>query len=269
MRVALSAAAAGVIAAAAPAWSQDARQGQRLFEDTPNVSGVSTLTGACTSCHGSVENRRIKIAGDRFAEIAVQTASDRLRMAIASVGAMQQFDALSVEQVQDLAAYIADTPRRSVERLDFSAAAVDTVTPTQFIELSHAVATTQPLQVAGVAVSGPNAARFTRVADTCDQQSLSPGASCRVTISFSSPDTAGTSVPLTFTLRQGTATTTFTRSVTLDGVVAAAPPGVPPPPTDSGSGAVGWGWLASLAGAAALLRRDRRPSISTTEEPTT
>ncbi len=117
MKVALSAAAAGVIAAAAPAWSQDARQGQRLFEDTPNVSGVSTLTGACTSCHGSVENRRIKIAGDRYAEIAVQTASDRLRMAIASVGAMQQFDALSVEQVQDLAAYIADTPRRSVEML--------------------------------------------------------------------------------------------------------------------------------------------------------
>jgi cytochrome c553 len=252
-----------------PAHAQNAVNGKLLFEDTPNVSGINTLTGACTSCHGSVENRRTKIAGDRYAEISLATASERFRLAIASVGVMAQFDALSVEQVQKIAAYLADTPRRSVERLDLSAAAINTPGVSQSVDLRHAVATAESLHVLSVAVSGTGAARFTRSADSCDQQTLVPGASCRVTVAYAAPDTAGASTALTITLRQGTSTTDFTRVVALSGAVVTT---TPPPPaasgTDSGGGALGIGWLLGLAAScAALMRTRRHQTHSSTRKP--
>jgi mono/diheme cytochrome c family protein len=242
-----------------PAHAQNAVTGKLLFEDTPNVSGINNLTGPCTSCHGSVENRRTKIAGDRYAEISLATASERFRLAIASVDPMAQFDALSVEQVQNIAAYLADTPRRSVDRLDLTAAAINTPGVSQSIDLRHAVATTESLHVMSVAISGAGAARFTRSADSCDQQTLAPGASCRVTVAYAAPETAGAAAALTITLRQGTSMTDFTRVVALSGTVATT---TPPPPvassTDSGGGALGFGWLAALAAACAALTRIRR-----------
>lgn len=253
-----------------PAQAQNAVTGKLLFEDTPNVSGINTLTGSCTSCHGGVENRRIKIAGDRYVEISVATATERFRLAIASVGPMAQFDALSVEQVQNIAAYLADTPRRSVDRLDLTAAAINTPGVAQSVDLRHAAATAETLHVMSVAVSGTGAARFTRSADSCDQQTLAPGASCRVTVTYAAPDTAGAAASLTITLRQGTSTTDFTRAVALSGAVATTT--TPPPPaasgTDSGGGALGFGWLFGLATAtAALMRTRRHQPHSSTRKP--
>jgi cytochrome c553 len=248
------------LGAAASAQAQDAAMGKLLFEDTPNISGITNLTGACTSCHGTVENRRTKIGGSRYAEISPALAKERFRLAVASIGAMNQFDALSLSQVDDIAAYLADTPTRSASQLDFTVSAVNTASASQFVDLRHAVATAESLHVMSVAVSGANAARFTRTADTCDQQTLAPAASCRVTMAYSAPDTAGATATLTLTLRQGTSTTDFTRSVALSGVVASTPPPTAPPAGNgsSGGGALGAGWLAALAVANALLWRRRR-----------
>jgi mono/diheme cytochrome c family protein len=266
---AVAALAFAALVGTVPAHAQNAVTGKLLFEDTPNASGINTLTGSCTSCHGSVENRRIKIAGDRYAEISLATATERFRLAIASVGPMAQFDALSVEQVQNIAAYLADTPRRSVDRLDLTAAAINAPGPSQSVDLRHAVATTESLHVMSVAVSGAGATRFTRSADSCDQQTLAPGASCRVTVGYAAPDTAGAAASLTFTLRQGTSTSDFTRVVALSGAVATT---TPPPPvasgTDTGGGALGLGWLAGLAASCvALMRTRRHQTPSSTRKP--
>jgi cytochrome c553 len=259
-----------------PAQAQDAVQGQRLFEDTPNVSGISGLTGSCTSCHGTVANRRTKIAGDPLAEISQATASDRFRLAIATVAPMNQFDALNPQQVQDIAAYLADTPQRSVDRLDFDATAVNVASPAQFVDLGNSVATTQALHVVSVRVEGAQASRFTRSADTCDLQSVAPAGSCRVTLSYAGLDTALASASLVFTLRQGTAATEFTRVVALSGVVSATPPAPPgAAPADSGGGALGMSWLVGLAIAVALLtaprfrrtRCKRRATTSSSSHP--
>ena len=245
---------------ATPAFAQSAVTGKALFEDTINTTGINTFTGNCTSCHGSVQNRRTKIGGNPYAEISLTTASNRLGTAIGSVSAMQQFQALSAAQIQDLAAYIADTPETSTDQLNFTASAVNTATAAQFVELKHALATTETLRVMSVAITGATASRFTRSSDTCDQQTLPAGGSCRVTVTYSAPDTAGSMVPLIFTLRQGTSTTNFTRTMFLNGSVAVTtpPPGGTASSSDSGGGALGWPWLAALAIATAALLRSRR-----------
>jgi mono/diheme cytochrome c family protein len=264
MRPQLWAAAWAVVVsgAASPALAQDAVQGRRLFVDTINTSGVNTLTGNCISCHGSVENRRLKIGGSRYAEISPALASDRFRVAVASVSAMQQFEALSAEQVQHLAAYLADTPRVSEAQLDFTASAVNTVTAPKSVQLAHAVATAKTLRVVSVAVEGLEAARFSRSADGCDAQTLASSGTCAVSVQFAARDKAGTSASLVFTLQESGSSETFTRSVALNGAVA--PSSVPAPPpaeapasaSDSGGGgAVVPGWAAALALAVLALQR--------------
>ncbi|KNZ31990.1 MAG: hypothetical protein AD742_14550 [Methylibium sp. NZG] len=255
MRAALAAAACAALLGTigAPSHAQDAAQGKRLFDDTPNVSGLNNLTGNCGSCHGTVENRRIKIGGSRYAEISVAQASDRFRIAVASVGAMQQFDALTAEQVQDLAAYLADTPRVSEAQLDFTATAVNAATAPKSVVLRHAVAASRTLRVVGVAVDGPDATRFVRSADACDGQTLMPGGTCAVSLQFAATDTAGRTGRLVLTLEESGSAAAFTRSVALNGAVS---PGVgPPAPTPGaasaadggGGGAVSAAWLAGLA----------------------
>ena len=126
---------------------------------------------------------------------------------------------------------------------------------TQFVDLRSAVATPESLLITGVTISGSGASKFTRTSDTCNLATLQPGLSCRVTLKFNSPDTAGALVQLNMTMRQGASATVFTRTVLLNGVVTSATP----PPSGGGStggGALGWPWLAALAlGIAALLRR--------------
>jgi mono/diheme cytochrome c family protein len=258
---ALAALGAVAFGAATSARAQDAVAGKLLFDDTAAASGINSLTGSCKSCHGTVENRRAKIAGDANAEIDLTLASDRLRVAIASVATMSQFDALSPTQVQDIAAYLADTPRRSAAQLDLTAGAVNVPSPVLPVDLRHAVATTRGLLVTGVAVTGPGAARFTRGADSCDQQTLQPGATCRVTVGYAAPDTAGATATLTFALRETGAASGFTREVALNGVAATAQPPAPPASAavgDSGGGSLGGAWLAGLGMGVALLGWRRR-----------
>lgn len=239
--------------AAAPAWAQNAVAGKALFENTINATGNNALPSNCTGCHASIQERRTQIGGSPFAEISRTLATNRLGTAIATQPSMRPFQALSQAQILDIAAYLADTPETSTDQLNFTASATNTVTAAQFVDLRHAVATNEALTVVGVAITGTNASRFTRTSDTCDQQALPAGGSCRVTVTFSSPDTAGTMVPLTFTLRQGASATTFTRTMFLNGAVAVS---APPPAAsngESGGGATGWPWLVALALATAVL----------------
>ena len=258
--------------AASSALAQSAGVGRSLFDDTINASGLNGLTGNCTSCHRTVQERRIKLGGSAFAEISPALAGERLRLAIQSVGAMQQFAALSTEQVNDLAAYLADTPRRSAAALGFSASAVNAVSPAQFVELQHAEATSEGLSVVSVALTGSSAdnARFTRRSDTCDQQTLVPSGSCRVTLTYTAPDAAPAATSLTLTLRQGSSAA-FTRTVALSGSVASATPPEerPDPAPDSGGGALGAAWLAGLACAVAVLNRAgmRRDRLCPSRQP--
>lgn len=247
---------------APPATAQNAVSGRALFDDTVNATGLSTLTGACTSCHGSVQDRRTRIGGNPYAEISLSTAINRVGQAIATVPPMRQFQALNAVQVADLGAFIADTPETSTDQLDFNASAINSATEAQFVELKHALATSETLKVVSVAITGTGAARFTRTSDTCDQQTLAAGATCRVSVTYAAPDTAGTIVPLTFTLRQGTSTTAFTRTMFLNGSVAVStpPPGGTAGGGDSGGGALGWPWLLALALATRALRVACRPS---------
>lgn len=263
------------ISASTPAFGQDALQGMRIYQETASATGINTLTGSCTSCHGAIADRRASIAGDRFAEIDQQVALDRLRSAIGLVGAMRQFQDLSPENLIDLAAYIADTPRRSVTRLDFTSTTVNAASATQSIELAHAVATSQPLHVLGVEVSGAQAARFTRTADSCDQQTLAPATSCRITMSFAAPDADLSTARLTLTLRQGgAAAASFTRSVDLEGIASLPPASPPSPPASAASasdngagGAVGGLWLALLSLAIGLLARATGSCLQRSTKP--
>jgi len=242
--------------AATPAWAQNAVTGRALFENTINATGINTLTGNCTSCHASVQDRRIQIGGSPFAEISLTLATNRVGIAIASQSAMQQFQALSPEQIRDIAAYIADTPEISTDQLDFTAPAVNTVTTSQFVDLrnSKAAPATETLQVLKVEITGTAASRYRRSSDTCDQATVAVGGSCRVTVEFSAPDTLPTIMPLVFTLRQGTSATTFSRTVLLNGAVAVtAPPGGAASDSDSGGGAMGWPWLLALGMATGVL----------------
>jgi mono/diheme cytochrome c family protein len=239
--------------------ADDPLAGRSLFDDTMAATGRS-FSANCSGCH-SVQSRRAMLSGsnDPFAVIAFDDALGALVVAITGgVDAMAQFNnVLTLQQVRDLCAYIVDTPRTSVTALDFSADAVDSPSAAQDVDLRHAVATDETLTVVSVAISGSDAARFTRTADACSAQTLIPGASCRVTLSFSSPDTQGRTASLDFTLRQGGSTTTFTRSVALSGVASGAQP--PSTAVNEGGGALGMGWLEALgAGVAGLSGRRRR-----------
>lgn len=241
--------------------------GKLLFEDTMNQTGRS-FTGNCTSCHTNVQNRRDQISftttgqHNQFAAIDAETALNRLGYALNNFSQMKQFQVLEVDQMTDLAAYLADTPKTSETELSFSASAVNTPTVSQNLDLANGKTFGQAT-VDSVAISGTGAARFTLKSDTCSAQKLANAATCRATISFSAPDTAGYNATLTITMHPGTSTTKFTRTVALSGTVGV----VAPPPSggnggssggnnsDEGGGALGFAWLGGLALATALLRR--------------
>jgi mono/diheme cytochrome c family protein len=268
--VALAAAAVSQPAFAAG----DPAHGKALFENTPGTSGIASLTASCIDCHGSVQNRRAAIAGSPFAAIDFDTALTFFTQAVQNKPPMKQFQALTAQQVSDIAAYLADTPRTSPQQMgstlpqvDFSADALDTATATHAIDLTAASATSDSLHITGVNIGGPAGGRFTRRSDLCDQQTLAPGASCRILVSFSASDANEQYAALTITARQGASTEDLTRSVLLHGTVAGATPAPSPPPTDDGmadassegGGALGWPWLGGLALALLALRRGRSP----------
>ncbi|HEX6708262.1 MAG TPA: hypothetical protein VF169_26245 [Albitalea sp.] len=244
---------------AAGAWADDdPLAGRELFEDTLDASGLQNLTGPCTSCHLTVENRRNKIGGSPWADISFDTAMTRFSQAVQNQPPMNQFAQLTQQQARDIAAYIADTPKTvpaSDSQLDFIATSAPSITLAQNVELHHAVATAESLTVVSIDIVGTGAARFSRTM-VCDNVVITPAQSCALALTFSPLDTAPVTASLRFTLRQGASPTTFERTVALSGTVASPTPA--PPATDTGGGAWGLPWLLALAAACGLLAR-RRP----------
>ncbi|MBX3620254.1 MAG: choice-of-anchor D domain-containing protein [Rhizobacter sp.] len=245
---------------AGPGWAQsadDPAKGKLLFEDTTGQAPDASLTHNCTNCHGSVQNRRTHIAGSNFADISFDTAMSHFGIAIANNagGQMGQYTRLDAQQVRDIAAYIADTPKTSAAELDFVATAVNTNTLSQTVDLTNA-ATSGTLTITGVAITGTGAARFTSSSDTCSTQTLPASGSCRVAVRFTAPDAAAYTASLTMTMRVQGSSSTFTRDVPLSGQVN--PPAPMPAASDEGGGALGPAWLAGLAMATLVLARRRR-----------
>lgn len=251
---------------AGPGWAQatdDPVNGHALFDDAPNIVPSANLSHSCANCHGTVQNRRIQIGGSAFADISFETAMTRLGTAIANNlgGGMSQFSRLDGQQVRDIAAYIADTPKLTADALTanntlpFVATAVGNAV-TRNITIRHSVATSANLQITGVTISS-GATGFTRSA-ACNGTTRAPAGTCTFSVTYTPTGSAPESKTLTVALQQGT--TTFDRVITLNGSVQGVTP-PPPPPSggdDSGGGALGLAWLGGLALATAVLARRRR-----------
>jgi hypothetical protein len=252
---------------AAPSSAQttpDAKVGQPLFEDTPNMAPDANLTHTCVNCHTNVQDRRKKISGDStaaggFANISYDTALGLFGNAIATQAKMSEFKALDLEQVQNIAAYLADTPKvtatdlSALNVLPFSSAASG-ASVTKTLTLHHSVATTDNLQITGITLAGSPA--FTR-SNSCGS-TLAPAGTCTFSVTYKPTNVGVDSGTLTVALKQGTVA--FNRPIALDGSVAGAV-GTPPPSSsssDSGGGALGWVWLTGLALATAVLALRRR-----------
>lgn len=231
--------------------------GKALFENTASASGNAGLP-SCISCHGSVEARRSQLSGtgDSYADITFDTAMTRFTAALANQPDMRPLRVLTNQQVRNIAAYLADTPKTtpvSETQLSFSAA-LNGNSAAQTVTLRHATATSENLRVVSVAAVGPGAANFLVQKANCEGVTLAPGASCPAVSVTYAPATGGVSTAdLVFTLRQGTSTTNFERVLFLSGSIA----GNTPPASDSGGGALGLGWLAALGLAIATLARRR------------
>jgi mono/diheme cytochrome c family protein len=256
---------------AAPSSAQttgDATLGKTLFDDTPNAAPDANLTHNCINCHGSVQDRRKKISADSsaaggFADISFDTAIGRFGNAIASQAAMSEFKGLDVDQVRNIAAYLADTPKVTATGLSASnALAFDAsasgVSVTKNVTINHSIATTDNLKIVSVTLDA-GATAFTR-SGACNNVTRSPAGTCTFSISYTPTTVSNETKNLTITLQQGSVT--FTRPLTLNGSVAGATTPPPPPPPssgeESGGGALGWMWLTGLGLATAVLSRRRR-----------
>lgn len=252
---------------AAPSVAQttpDALLGQPLFDDTPNVAGVpNTVINSCANCHTNVQNRRLAIGGNAFADIDQATAMSRVGAAISNQPMMSQYRVLDLDQVTHIAAYIADTPKITAtglttgpNALAFVSAAVGTAV-IKSITINHSVATPDNLQITNVSL-GAGTTAFTRNS-ACNNVTRGPAGTCTFSVTYTPTSTTPETRTLTITMMQGSAT--ITRTVALSGSVAGSPP--PPTPTpsggdDSGGGALGWTWLCGLALATAVLSRRKR-----------
>ncbi len=253
----------------APVFAQtpagDAERGKALFDNPAQASGNNGLM-SCSSCHGSVQDRRAVIsqntggANDPYANIEFETAMTRLVAALQGQQAMAAFRVLTAQQVADIAAYLADTPKTnpaSETRLDFSAAN-NAFSAARSVTLTHARATSENLVVTDVAVFGAGASQFVLGnAAQCEGVTLLPGNNCQINVTYSPTTNAAASAELVLTMRQGPSTNpTFERVLPLSGSIAAAGGGGGS--SDDGGGALGLGWLAALGAAVAGLSRRRR-----------
>ncbi len=266
MRPNLAALVLSALAFAAQAQTADNPiTGKALFENTPGTSGKAGITMSCPACHGSVQDRRSKIsvstggAADSNADISFDAAMTRFTQALSSQPDMRQFQALGLQQVRDIATYLADTPKTtpvSETQLNFSAALNGNSAP-QTVSLKHSTAVNvgETLQITSVAAIGTGAANFVLAKSGCEGVTLTPANSCSITVTYAPTNSTVSTPDLVFTMKQGTSTTTFERVLFLNGSIASTTP----PATDSGGGgALGLGWLAALSAAVAALARRRR-----------
>lgn len=261
-----TAALLGLALLSSAAWSQvgDPVRGKALYADTPGVSGVPTLTGTCVGCHApAVTNRRTKISGSTAPspEITFDQAMTRLTRAIDNVGQMNQFKNLTSDDVESLAAYIADTPRLDATELVFSSAGVNTASAKQMLTLQSPEAPIAPLTIVSIGIAGADVANY-QYERNCDNKTFTAGEACGFRVWYE-PRNGNKGTPvLTVTLRDGPTGTAYTRNVILKGSIAGSTPTAPSTPStpseDSGGGAMGWGVLAALAAASAALGRRRR-----------
>jgi cytochrome c553 len=277
LRFANAAVVAAALTAAAAASAQtagDPARGKALYNDTPGESGIANLTASCANCHTAVEERRARISlqltgatQDFFADITPAQAAGRLSFGMNNVPDMRQFLALSGQQLDDIAAYLADTPKTSTKKLDFNVANAGSVSAQQNVDLAAAkvqtnVPAAEQLTVTAVSLQGANAADFRINADGCNLQTLPLAATCRVTLSFQPAATGTKTAQLKFDLRSSSSTSRmFMRLVDLNGTVGSSVNPNPPPSDDGGGGALGVPWLLALLAAivaAARLTRRRR-----------
>ncbi len=253
---------------AAPALAQtpagDAVRGKALFDNPAQASGNGGLM-TCASCHGSVEARRATIsqnsggAYDPYANIEFDVARSRFAAALQNQATMSPFRVLTAQQVSDIAAYLADTPKTnppSDTQLDFTAAN-NGVSTARTVTLTHARATSENLVVSKVELVGAGATQFViGNAAACAGATLAPNANCAITVTYSPTTNAAAGADLVLTMRQGpTGNPTFERALPLRGTIASAGGGSS---SDSGGGgALGLGWLLALGAAIAALSRRR------------
>lgn len=274
--VAVAAAATSAMAQTTP----NAVSGRDLYADTPNESGNTQLTSSCNNCH-DVQSRRARIAGNgtpvagQAPAITYDQAMTRLSYALNNVPSMSQFrTGLSGQQIQDIGAYLADTPKVNVTTLSFTATAVNTMSAAQTVTITAPTSEATAVTLRSTtAIAGTGAGKFSRTYN-CDNVAIAPGASCSFQVTFSPQDTTFANPVLNITLNQGASSTAISRRVLLEGTVSASPAPAPAPAPspspspapapapaaagDSGGGAIGWEWLAALAAAAAALGARRR-----------
>jgi cytochrome c553 len=243
--------------------SGNAVPGKALFDNPATASGNPGLP-TCASCHGSVEARRSVIsqnsggAADPYADISFEAAITRFTQALQNQQSMAAFRVLTAQQVYDIAAYLADTPKTnpvSETQLNFTAAN-NAFSTAQTVTLTHARATSENLVITDVAVFGAGASQFVvGNAAQCEGVTLQPGTSCQINVTYSPTTNAAATAELVLTMRQGPSTNpTFERVLPLSGSIAAAGGGGS---SDDGGGALGLGWLLALGAAVAALSRRR------------
>jgi trimeric autotransporter adhesin len=276
--MALLAAAAATGAGAARA-DGNATAGRLLYEDT--VNQVSNVFNRCIDCHFTrsnpaldrVADRRTVLGGSEFAVISESTARSRIGAAL-NIQEMVQFrSALSSQDLDDLAAYIADVPKVVdlngtviTARQTFAAASVGANVFETFT-LRHSQATAATLVVNSVTVTaGTN---FLVTGGSCGGANvgtpLQPGGQCTVQIGYTAQDSARQNATVSLSLTQQGVT--FTRAIAVTGEVqgVTAPGGStnPNPSGGEGGGSLGFAWLAALAAAvAAVARRRERAGLT-------
>ena len=247
-------------AASAAFAADDPAAGKALFLNTPAASGKPGITMSCPQCHVAVETRRASISGtgDPYADITFDAAMTHFTNVLQHQPAMQQFQALDLQQVRNIATYIADTPKTSPvseSLLNFTTTAINTTSAPLQITVRHGITASDNLTIANVSAIGTEAGNYT-VQPACNGIVLAPGGSCAFSVTYAPRNTNSSTPDLVIALREGTPPNDFERVLSLNGSVSATPPAGGS--DDAGGGALGLGWLAALAAATGLLARRRR-----------
>ena len=146
---------------------------------------------------------RNKGYNDPYADISFDTAMTRFTAAIANQGGMRQFQVLTAQQVRDIAAYLADTPKTtppSETQLNFSAA-LNGNSAAQTVTLKHATTAAENLSVKGVTLEGSGAGQFLlgNPAVSClAAPALAPAQSCAVNVTYVPTSSGAANAELVF-----------------------------------------------------------------------
>ncbi len=215
-------------------------------------------TGRCADCHDAA---RLTAMRTTFAGSTVAQTRTRIQAAATSVSGMGvTFNALSNAQKDQVATYVADiraegnVTANPSATLSISAVNQSTSTVITLFNTGRA-----PLIVAtnnGVRLSGTAPFLVAGVGSGCLAQTLAPGGSCQVRVTYQPTVAPTTQHQTTLTIEHnGEPANTTTLAIT--GAISAAPP-PPPPASNGGGGALPFALWAALLPAGLLARRTRR-----------